>query len=365
MSWHERTETGLLFVNIISPQASEKETIVSVLPTFKTAEADAAGGSHPLISIALCTYNGARFLREQLDSLIAQDYSPLEIIVVDDGSTDGTLKILDEYRRRDTRISVYCNPVNLGFRKNFERAIHLCKGELIATCDQDDIWLPDKLTILEAALGNGMLAYCDSELIDATGRNLNMRASDKLNMYAGSDPKVFAFHNCISGHAMLFRRGLLLHAEPFPDCGYHDWWLAFVAACVGTITYVDKPLVKYRQHPAAQTNMARLQSPLRKPKTAIDSLNEMSCWLRAISRYTPCPQHEFFETLYNAWTSRFNRFVTPDLYSIMFRHRNSFFFIRKDTSYRRWRRALRFFWGLRAKRLFKPGKYPRHSAIAD
>src|SRR5690606_33629827 len=102
----------------------------------------------PLISIALCTYNGEKFLAEQLDSIVNQTYKNIEIIAVDDCSTDRTLTILQKYASKDVRVKVYSNKTNKGYSKNFEYAISLCTGDYIAVSDQDDIWVSDKLELL-------------------------------------------------------------------------------------------------------------------------------------------------------------------------------------------------------------------------
>src|SRR5258708_3925751 len=101
-----------------------------------------------LVSIALCTYNGEAYLKEQLDSLIDQTYPNCEIIIVDDCSKDGTVDILKQYANEYTQIKLYINTENLGYTKNFEKAIVLCNGEYIALCDQDDIWDKNKISIM-------------------------------------------------------------------------------------------------------------------------------------------------------------------------------------------------------------------------
>jgi glycosyltransferase involved in cell wall biosynthesis len=98
-----------------------------------------------LISVALCTYNGARFIRGQLDSLLAQTHRNIEVLAADDASTDDTVSILQEYAERDPRVRVLVNRHNMGFKKNFEQVISSCRGSFIAPCDQDDIWFPEKL----------------------------------------------------------------------------------------------------------------------------------------------------------------------------------------------------------------------------
>ena len=101
----------------------------------------------PLISIALCTYNGERFVREQLDSLVNQTYKNIEIIAVDDHSSDQTFAILENYKSKFKNIRTFQNNANLGFRKNFEKALRECTGEYIALSDQDDVWRLDKIAV--------------------------------------------------------------------------------------------------------------------------------------------------------------------------------------------------------------------------
>src|ERR1700741_3685870 len=102
----------------------------------------------PLVSVALCTYNGEKFLEKQLDSIFLQDYSNLEIVVVDDCSKDNTWDILQRYAHNNERLRLYRNRRNLGYSRNFEKAIKLCRGDLIALADQDDIWEKEKIRIL-------------------------------------------------------------------------------------------------------------------------------------------------------------------------------------------------------------------------
>ena len=125
--------------------------------------------AQPLVSVALCVYNGERYLREQLDSILAQEGVRIEVVAVDDVSSDGSLALLQEYAAEDPRIRVVANDRNLGHLCSFDRAMSLCSAALIAPSDQDDIWHPQKLQRLLAAIGDADLAYCDSEYIDGDG----------------------------------------------------------------------------------------------------------------------------------------------------------------------------------------------------
>lgn len=207
--------------------------------------------STPLVSVALCVYNGEKHLREQLDTVLAQRGVDLEVIAVDDGSKDGSVALLREVAARDPRVRVHVNPENLGPLRSFERAMSLGSGEFVAPCDQDDRWHPDKLSRLLARIGDADLAYCDSEYIDGAGRPSGRSISSDLTMMRGHEPMQFVFSNSVSGHALIVRRALFEAARPFPPGLFHDWWLAMCAAARGGVAYLDEPLVQFRRHDAA------------------------------------------------------------------------------------------------------------------
>ncbi len=196
----------------------------------------------------MCTYNGARFLREQLDSLVAQDYPNLEIIITDDCSTDDTFDILKEFEDRYEYIQAIRNENNLGFLKNFEKAISLCAGEFIALCDQDDIWFPNKISTLVDKIDSHNLIYSRASLIDQENQSQGdfLASVDRLS---GHCNRALIMGNCVVGHTCMFPRKILEHACPFPaGIDFHDHWIAFVAATEGTILYLDEPLSSYRMH---------------------------------------------------------------------------------------------------------------------
>jgi glycosyltransferase involved in cell wall biosynthesis len=213
--------------------------------------------SMPLITIALCTYNGERYVSQQIESLLAQTGVRIEIIAVDDASRDGTLAALQGFARRDPRVSVFANPHNLGPSRSFERAMQLGTGEFIAPCDQDDIWSSGKLAKLLAAIGTHDLAYCDSAFIDGEGRPTGRKVSDRMSMMSGRLPMQFVFRNSVSGHASLLRRSLFEIARPFPADVYHDWWLALCAASRNGVVYLDEALVEFRRHDDAFSRLGR------------------------------------------------------------------------------------------------------------
>ena len=122
-----------------------------------------------MISIAMATYNGDKYIKEQIDSILNQTIQDFEIVICDDCSTDGTVRILHEYAKNDKRFHIYQNEDNLGFKKNFEKAITLCQGEYIALSDQDDIWMPNHLELLKNAIKGKVLSCGNADLIDKDG----------------------------------------------------------------------------------------------------------------------------------------------------------------------------------------------------
>ncbi len=209
----------------------------------------------PLISVALATYNGARFLREQLDSIYAQTYQNIEVVVCDDCSTDGTVEILEEYRKR-LGLQYLVNDRNLGFVGNFGKVMSICRGEFIALADQDDIWLPGKLEALLDGLGEATLVYSDAFLIDDNGHELpgSLIRTSGVKPMDGRHFEYFVCNTCITGCTVMFRRDLLAAALPIPSCEtYHDWWLAVLASRRNGVKYLDEMLVKYRQHESNDT----------------------------------------------------------------------------------------------------------------
>jgi glycosyltransferase involved in cell wall biosynthesis len=204
--------------------------------------------TQPLVSIAMCTYNGERFLKEQLDSLVAQDYRPLEIQIFDDRSTDRTFEILKAYEVKYDFIKAHQNATNLGFIKNFETAIAACSGEFVALCDQDDIWFPHKISTLVQEIGEHTLIYSHTALIDSE----NQPQGDflpEINRMTGPCNRSLILGNSVTGHTCMFPGTLLEQALPFPSgMVYHDHWIAFVAATTGTLKYLEQPLSSYRQH---------------------------------------------------------------------------------------------------------------------
>jgi glycosyltransferase involved in cell wall biosynthesis len=210
-----------------------------------------------LISIAMATYNGEKYLRLQLDSIISQTHQNFEVIICDDCSTDDTTAILREYAKRDKRIKIFCNTENLGLVKNFEKALSFCSGEYIALADQDDIWLPEKLEVLLSKIGINDLICSSYTIIDENDQKIDIPISTwrkwRMKLSASKVPHfsfdTILYHGFVTGCTSLFKASLLKHALPIPkEVFYHDWWLSTLALKYGHIVYLSTPLILYRQH---------------------------------------------------------------------------------------------------------------------
>ncbi|MCK5601159.1 glycosyltransferase family 2 protein [Candidatus Pacearchaeota archaeon] len=202
------------------------------------------------VSVALTTYNGEKYIAEQLESIIKQSYPVYEIIISDDASKDDTVNIVKQYKKNYPNIILLENTKNVGLNQNFERAIRKCSGQLIAICDQDNIWKEDRLEKIIKNFNNEILIFSDSTIILSNGEPYKKLSEiKKYKFTSGESPKEFYYYNAIFGHNIVFRRELLNEIFPFPKTGInYDGWIAFVASCVGKISYVDKPLVYFRSH---------------------------------------------------------------------------------------------------------------------
>ena len=208
--------------------------------------------SQPFVSIALCTYNGSEFLSEQLHSVLNQEYSNFELVIVDDNSTDDTRDIISSFLH-DSRIRFCKNDKNLGYAANFGKALSLCIGEFIALSDQDDIWLPEKIKLMIARIGAMSGLYHNSAFMTETGELTGLKLTDKVHFVSGKNPESLLLYNYVGGHTLMINRNVLKHALPIPKGIYHDWWLAFVCMNLDGMDYIEKPLVHYRIHDTNQT----------------------------------------------------------------------------------------------------------------
>jgi glycosyltransferase involved in cell wall biosynthesis len=214
------------------------------------------------ISVALCSYNGAAYLRAQLDSITAQTLIPGEIVVCDDASTDGTIDILRSFVTESAiPARVHVNTERLGAAKNFEQAVGLCEGDFIALADQDDVWLPEKLAKLHLALEShpgAAYAFCNARLIDADGREIGGKPLLDRRFARGDISRRFdqrreldllLKRDFVYGTTLLFRADLRDLVLPIGASWSHDSWIVnMLALCGYGGVPVLETLLLYRQH---------------------------------------------------------------------------------------------------------------------
>jgi len=214
------------------------------------------------ISVAMCTYNGAEFLPQQLQSIVEQLRPPDEIVICDDGSTDKTQALLKQFAAESPiPVSLRFNDQNLGSSRNFEQAIRLCAGDVIALSDQDDVWRSDKLQYVEESF-NGTpragLFFSDAEIVDVDlnplGKTMweviDFNAQKRKLVAISRGHEVLITGWTVTGATMAFRSGFVNLALPIPDgiAMIHDGWIALTIASVADVVMIDEPLIKYRQH---------------------------------------------------------------------------------------------------------------------
>lgn len=201
-----------------------------------------------LVSIAMASYNGAKYITEQLESILNQTYKNIEIVIVDDCSKDNTVEVIEELQATYSHIKLFVNAENLGVTGTFEKAISLATGDFIAISDQDDIWELNKIEILMNEIGAFDAVYSNSLLVDAKGNSLNKSFTTIMNMKTYNSGAPFLLSNSVPGHTILMKRNFVQKILPFPKNILFDLWIGFCAAGNNGIKFVDKTLVKYRQH---------------------------------------------------------------------------------------------------------------------
>jgi|CXWL01.1.fsa_nt_gi glycosyltransferase involved in cell wall biosynthesis len=218
----------------------------------------------PLVSIALCTYNTGNFLTPLLESILQQTWKNIEIVCCDDKSTDETVKKLEQFQQQYPELfKIYINDKNLGYVRNFEKCLSLCSGEFIGIADHDDIWKPHKIETLVNAIGGAMMIYSDSVHIDVAGNELGKKISDTFRLHNDPHPNAFIFYDFIWGHTTLLKKELLDYALPVPPKMPYDTWLAYTAASVSHINYINEALTGWRQHSKSFTSVMYEKNKLR------------------------------------------------------------------------------------------------------
>lgn len=214
-----------------------------------------------MVEILMATYNGARFLKEQIESILGQTDPDWHLIIRDDGSQDGTVDLIRAYeKKRPGQITLLCGEKPSGSaQNNFFELMKLATQDLVMFCDQDDVWLPDKIAVTRARMEQAesewgretpLLVHTDLQVVD-----------DRLEVISPSffrmqklNPRRCAFHqllvqNTVTGCTAMINRALLrLVRDNSPDIMMHDWWLGLIASCFGKVIPITQPTILYRQH---------------------------------------------------------------------------------------------------------------------
>ena len=267
------------------------------------------------MSVAMCTYNGADFLPAQLASIAEQTRQPDELIICDDASTDSTRALLETFARTASLpVSLYFSDQNTGSVKNFERAIGLCTGDVIALSDQDDVWRNDKLALIEQAFQQNAatgLVFSDAEIVDENLKPLHRGIWEAVGFDAqkqklirtGKSLDVLITGWTVTGATMAFRSAYVELALPVPTniAMIHDGWIALTIAAVAAVDFIEQPLIKYRQHERQQVGV---------PKTANTPAERGIQALETAlgRRYSASDLHQILSVLEQRLQTRGNKF---------------------------------------------------------
>lgn len=197
------------------------------------------------ISICMATYNGEKYIKEQLESILPQLSKNDEVIVSDDGSSDRTVEIIKSFN--DSRIKIFENQKFKSPTFNFENALKHASGEIIVLSDQDDIWKENKIETIKKYMHDYDLVISDAEIIDEHG-NVLQESFYKLNGSKSGFIKNIV-KNSYLGCAMAFNRKILEKSLPFPrDIPMHDWWIGLIGEMYGKTLFIEDKLICYRRH---------------------------------------------------------------------------------------------------------------------
>lgn len=281
------------------------------------------------ICIVLATYNGEKYLPEMLNSLIYQERAANVIIAVDDGSTDSTLSILEKYKDK-LPLQIFASKENHGHRAAFSKGLELAKeqllsDDLIALADQDDIWLPEKIKILEKEIGKNALVFGDAEIINGYGFTTapSWRAYSSIDTKCSMMQQIAGINN-VTGCLCLFKVSLLDKILPIPEnVTVHDRWLAMFAMRNGGIKAIPQTVAKYRIHGENAVGGAK-QASMSK------TLEVQEKWVEEILRHaenlnlTP-DEISFAQKLKKASKLRQTKWFIPSLLPFAFKNRKNLF----------------------------------------
>lgn len=283
-----------------------------------------------LVSVVMCTYNGERYLEQQIDSILSQNYQLLELIISDDCSTDNTINILEKYKANPV-CRIFYQEKNMGLIKNFAFAASQAKGDLVSFSDQDDIWLENKIEKLAGAIGENPLVYSDSLLVDEDGNSLGKKMSDIRSMYSGNDSRGYIFYSCVSGHGMMVKKELLEKSLPLLNQVQHDFWITFHAFLNGGIHYYDEVLTHFRRHTSSITQVISQKQAARKQSKRYEDYLKKLEWIRLMKEHEREEYQSFYNKLAELYFLKSKRLYVWPLVFFMLKHRKSLYLLSKKS----------------------------------
>lgn len=225
------------------------------------------------IDVLMATYNGEKYLKEQIESVLNQTYKNIRLVISDDCSKDGTINILKQYEN-DKRIEVHYHEKNQGYIKNFEYLLKQVKNNIYMLSDQDDVWMPEKIrkTYEKLIKNDADMVFADLEVVDENLKtiypsfNKFMLLDRKINKYINSY-KLNYLYNCITGCTLMSKSKWIKDILPIPtDSKYliHDHWIGIIVSLNGKIVYMPEKYIKYRQHGNNQVGTEKISHGFKK-----------------------------------------------------------------------------------------------------
>lgn len=302
--------------------------------------------SRPSVSVAMTTYNGERFLAEQLESIGRQAEPPDELVIADDGSTDATVEIARDFAvRANFDVRIVGNEVNQGLRLNIERALRNCNCQIIALSDQDDVWSSDRLALIRSAfesIPDLTLWFGNASLIDELGRHLGKTTWEAVHLSLAARDELLATGSLrrllmgmtVTGALMAFRADVRNAVLPLPDdldgpehLYLHDGWISILAAVMGSVWAEPRIVGAYRQHPLQATSMSMAyesDAPASRGRQLLDESRRLSLVLARLKEVAPIESRagalEYLEELSGYLQARLMRGRVQDRYRVIACH---------------------------------------------
>ena len=233
------------------------------------------------VDIILPTYNGEKFIKEQIESILNQSHKNIRLLISDDCSTDGTIEILKKYKEKDNRIELYVQTKNLGVVKNIEFLLQKVTSNYYMLSDQDDYWLPEKVekSLEKLKQNNADIVFGDLEVVDEKLKTIYPSFNDFMKLTRKiknnqNSYKLNYLYNCITGCTILAKKQTIEKIIPIPTQSkylIHDHWIGIITSLNGKIAYMPEKYIKYRQHGNNQIGTTKISHKF----TQIEEVREL------------------------------------------------------------------------------------------